>query len=61
MNWLLSTYLAAPSSSEPSKHLPHALLPMLKVGHGVPAIAASLVIVLLVTYAFFKLMHFRSA
>jgi len=56
---IASILLAGPS--EPSKHIPHALIPVLKFGHGVPVIAGLLFIVLVVCYAFFKLSQFRSA
>ena len=53
--------LADPSSSQPSKHIPHALIPLLKFAHGVPAIAGLLLVVLLICYTFFKLAQIRSA
>jgi hypothetical protein len=52
-------FLAASAPSEAPKHIPHLLVPLLKFGHGVPAIAGLLVVVLLVSYAFFKLAHMR--
>lgn len=56
---ITSILLAGPN--EPSKHIPHALIPVLKFGHGVPVIAGLLIIVLAVCFAFFKLGQFRSA
>jgi hypothetical protein len=56
-----SLFLAGPTSSQPSKHLPHALIPLLKFAHGVPAITGLLLIVLLVFYTVFKLSQIRSA
>ena len=56
-----SLFLAAPPPSEAPKHILHLLVPLLKFGHGVPAIAGLLVVVLLVSYPFFKLAHMRPA
>ena len=38
---------------------PHALLPLLRYGHGVPLIAGVVMVVLLVCFAFFKLSQLR--
>ena len=57
---LASLFLADPAPSEAPKHLPHLLIPLLKLGHGVPVIAGLLIIVAAVSYAFFKLAHMRS-
>lgn len=54
-------YLASALTGEPQKHLPHALIPLLKFAHGVPAIVGLLVIVLLMFYAGFRLTHMHSA
>jgi hypothetical protein len=54
-------FLVDQTPTERSKHLPHLLIPLLKYGHGVPAITAVPVILLLVGYAFFKLAQIRSA
>lgn len=54
---IASLFLADPS--EP-KHIPHALIPVLRFGHGVPVIAGLLLVLLLVCFAFFKLSQIRS-
>jgi len=54
---IASLLLANPSDS---KHIPHALIPVLRFGHGVPLIAGLLLVVLLVAFAFFKLAQLRS-
>jgi hypothetical protein len=56
---IASLFLAGPS--EPSKHIPHALIPLLRFGHGVPVMACLLAVVLLLCYAVFKLSQMRSA
>ena len=56
-----SLFLAGSAPSEAPKHIPHLLVPLLKFAHGVPAIVGLLVIVLLVSYAIFKLAHMRPA
>ncbi len=62
MNQLLfCAYLGDSQPVDTPKHIPHALIPILKFGHGVPAIAGLLVVLLLVAFAFFKLAHFRPA
>jgi len=58
---IASLFLAGPTSSEPPKHLPHALIAVLKYAHGIPVIAGLLIIVFLVCYAFFKLAHMHPA
>jgi hypothetical protein len=48
------------TAGEPAKHMsprqvPHSLFDLLKFAHGVPAIAAALVIVVMVCFAFYKI------
>jgi hypothetical protein len=54
---IASLVLANPTDS---KHIPHALIPVLKFGHGVPLIAGAVLILLVVVFAFFKLAQFRT-
>jgi hypothetical protein len=54
---IASLLLANPSDS---KHIPHALIPVLKFGHGVPLIAGAVLVVLVLAFALFKLAQFRS-
>lgn len=56
---IASLFLVGLSASEPQKHIPHALLPLLRSSHRIPVIAGLLLIVLLVFYAFFKLAQMR--
>ena len=56
---IAALFVAGLSTSEPPKHIPHALLPLLKAGHRVPVIAGLVMVVLLVGYAFFKLTQLR--
>jgi hypothetical protein len=56
---IASLVLASPTGGESHKHIPHALLPLLKYGHGVPLMAGVAMVVLLICFAFFKLTQIR--